>query len=129
MLALGQSLRSPRLDLGERQAFPGAKRYLDQPIVEAIALRIEIERGADELHGFARAMEWARHVGAISRLTSIDRQQIAQHRAAMGRLAAPACVERRVAMALQALLDVPIGLAVADVVEHRHDRLAPSGRR
>ena len=46
----------------------------------------------------------------------------------MHRLRPPARVERDVAAALQAALDVPVGLAVADVVDGRRRHSSPRKR-
>ena len=86
-------------------------------------MRIEPEGGAQHVHGAARPLERARHIGEVRRLTPVAREQIAQQFAALGGLLPAARVELGVATALQPRLDVEVGLAVTDVIEDRHGAL------
>ena len=52
-------------------------------------------------------------------MTSIAFEQIAQDIATVTGLRASARIERGVTMALQSAFDIPVGLAVADVIDNR----------
>jgi len=102
-----------------RAAFPGSESDLDQTFVDAIGIGRDTERRAYDLHGGTCATERARDEVEAARIRSVAREQFAQDLAAAARLRAALGVERDIAPALQPALDVPVGLAVADVIEER----------
>ena len=102
-----------------REAFPPAERDFREPRVLAVGAGVEPGRGAGQFHRLARAAKRARDEIELRRIDRVARQQVAQDLAAAARLFAPARVDRNVALALQAPFDVPVGFAVADVIEQR----------
>ena len=116
------------VQLGDCRALPVAEGDFGKPRIAGVSVGRKTERAAHELHGLGRALERARGVVEAGRIAALAREQIAQDAAAMNGLRAPARVERNVAAALQAALDVPIGFAVADVVDGRrsHFPLVPA---
>ena len=121
-------MRVPSLNLREGPALPFAVGNLHQPVVYLVSIRIETERGAGKLRGFASPLQRARHISIIVRLPLLAREQILEQAAAFLGLFAAAGVERGLVLPLQALRDVEIGLAVADEIEDGHDRVELSGR-
>src|SRR5262249_53933108 len=96
-----------------------AERDLDKPLVDRKVRRLEIERRAHDLHGRARASERARDKAELGRRLAVAGEQIAQYLAAARGLRPPFGIERHIVAALQPLLHIPIGEAVADVVDRR----------
>ena len=117
VLALGDAGGVAFVQLRDGEAFPGAEGDFGEPLVAPVALRRQAERGAHRFHGFAGALERARHVVERFWLALVAVEQIAQHLAAMRGLRAAARIERDVAAALQTAGDVPVGFAVTDVID------------
>src|SRR5277367_1977259 len=94
-------------------------------------MRRQTERRAQYLHGFASTLQRTRNIDKAVGATVVAREQIAQQFAGIFRLQSAARVEQRVPAALQPLLGIEIGLAVADVIEDRHARTVarPAGCR
>ena len=108
------ALRVARPDLRPGEPLPVAEGDLHQRRVEAIALRRQVHRRANDLHRLARALERRSDEGA-GRLEPVDLgpDAGAQRPPDRARLIAPARVERNVALALQPVLGVVGRLAVA----------------
>ncbi len=117
VLARLDTCRVARAHFRDGVALPGAEGNLGQFVEEPIAVRTETQAGARQLHGLTRAAERARDVVKAGRIDAVAREQIAQHLATMRCLCAAARVERDVLAALQARFDIPVGLAVAEIIE------------
>ncbi len=100
------------------QPFPFAECDFGEPRLDVVIGRLQAERRPHQFHGRARAHERARHVAQRPRHAAVALEQVAQDAAAADRLRAPFGVERHVVPALQALLHVPVGEAVADIIDN-----------
>ena len=103
------------------QSLPLAEGDLGQPVVGAIRGGREAERRAHQFHRLSRAHQRARHIVEVGGREAVALQQVAQDVAAADRLRAAFLVERDIVAALQPLLHVPVGEAVADVIEDGQD--------
>ena len=121
-LALRQDAGACFFDLRQRQTFPVAIGDFDQPIVDGVAEWLKPQRGADHFHGFARPLERTRHIIELFRPFAIAHKQRLEQSATFCGLPPPMRIEHCVTTALQASLNIEVGLAVSDVIEDRHTR-------
>ncbi len=115
--ALGDDILVAREHVLVGQAFPFAEGDLDQPLVDCVALGWQPQRRAHQVHGLAGAAERARDVAQFRGRPAVAFEQVAQDLAAGDGLQAALGVERHVVPALQPVLGIPVGEAVADVVD------------
>ena len=109
-LALGDEVCVLGPQLGGGEPFPVAECDLPQAVVEAIGGGVEAHREAGDLHRLTRPDERAR-----DEIVAGDAgNAVGDGLAVPPCLAAALVVERDVALALKAALDIPVGLAVAD---------------
>ncbi len=94
-----------------------------QAIVERVTAGRQLQFGAHQVHGMARTLQRACDEGEARGGLAVAHKQAGENTAGMRALPSPEFVERRVDAALQAAFDVPVGLAVADVIDGRHTLL------
>jgi 3-oxoacyl-[acyl-carrier protein] reductase len=99
----GSALRVALLDLVHGQALPVADVDLAQRLEGS---NVELQSGGHDRRGLARPSQRARVHGA----EALARENVCELR----RLGTPGLVERSVGVALEAMLSVPVGLAVPD---------------
>ncbi len=87
--------------------------------IDAIAAGLESQRSTDQFHGDAGARQRAGDVIEIAGRLLAQRQKLAQDFSAALRLRFAGRVQRRVGLTLQPAAGIPVGLAVADVIEDR----------
>ncbi|CDX55454.1 hypothetical protein MPL3365_200057 [Mesorhizobium plurifarium] len=113
------------LELGEGKTLPVAETYLHQTRIGAVGGRIESHSFAHELHRLARAPH--RAGDKVETVALAD--ELSQPSAVLHGLLAAKVVEVGVGLALQAVLGIPLGLAVArDVDERVHQVFRRSGQ-
>ena len=114
------------LHLLERKTLPGAIGDLAQAVIDGIIGGIKFQLAAQQFHGDAGAAKRARDIGQRRRIALLLLQQFAQQLAGGDRLLAAFVVEGNILGALKAPGSVPIGLAVADVIDRGHGQSACS---
>src|ERR1039457_3354434 len=119
VLALSDVLWVAHVQLRDGKALPFAEGDFREPRLAPETLRAKTERRARQFHGLAGARERARYIVEAGGIAIVTREQVAQDFTAMAALRAAARIERDVAAALQAAGNVPVGLAVADVIDGR----------
>ncbi len=118
--AARQLARVARLDLVERQPVPGAPGHLVEPVVGRVFGR-ETHRVTDDLRASPGAAQRAgHHVEAVA-----VADQPGERRADPPSLVLAARGERRIELALDAAVAVPLGLAVTDEVDQAVHRASP----
>src|SRR6516164_239436 len=128
---LGDDMLVPRHDFRIGQPLPLPERDFGKLRFDRVTGGLEPERCTHDLHRLARTHERARHVIETFRRPVVAAKQVLQDLGAVDCLRAAFRVERHVVPALQPLLHVPIGEAVAHVVDdgpwHEFSRLPGSG--
>src|ERR1700733_9113236 len=109
-----------RLQFCQRRSLPLAVTDLAQAIVDCVARKRKLQNTAHQVHGLAGAAkrtgdEWKRR-----NALAVAPEQVSEDMAGVNRLLAAECVERNVLYALEPPQRVPLGLAVANVVDDRH---------
>ena len=122
VLALGDAGGIALMQLRDGEALPFAEGDFRKPRLAPVILARKTERRTQQLHGLTGTLQRARNVIETGRIAMIAREQVAQDVAAMAALRAATSVKRYVAAALQAAGDVPVGLAVTDVIDGRPPR-------
>ncbi len=117
LFAHGQQVRGSGFQVGKGPPVPVAEGHFGEARIKAIAEGIKSERHAHQFHAGAGAVERARDIIEVRRRTAVARQEAAQDFAAALRLGTAGGTQRIVRLALQPLLGVPLGFAVADVIE------------
>src|ERR1700730_6598122 len=118
-LACRENIGVRRLHLRQRRAFPIAVSDLAQPIVDGGIAGRQFYGARHHFHLRTAAAERACDECQRRPPAPIAGEQIGQNAAGGGRLLAAEIVERNVLRALQAALRVPLGFAMADVVDRR----------
>jgi hypothetical protein len=111
------------VQLRNRKSFPVAEGDLRKLRLDCVAAGRQAERYPHQLHGGAGASERTGDKIEACGADGFAREQIAQDTAAMSGLLTPARVERYVVAALQPAFDVPVGLAMTDVIDDWRQRI------
>jgi hypothetical protein len=119
---LGNDVGVPQHHLRVGQPLPFAEGYLGQPRLDPVAGGRDAKRGSYDRHGLTCPRQRARHVVEVRGRASFAREQIAQNLPAANGLHAARLIERDIEVALQPAGDVPVGQAVADVIEEHGSR-------
>ncbi len=122
--ARGNDVLVPGHDLRIGQPFPFSKCDLGKLSFDGVTDGFEPERGAHDLHRFARSYERTRNIIEAFRSTTLAAEQVLQDGGAASGLRAARRVERHIMPALQPLCNVPVSKAVANIVDGG-PRLAP----
>src|SRR6185437_6135287 len=126
LLAGGYSLRIVRMKLRNCETFPIAEGNFHKSLVGPVAGRIKAKHGAQQLHCLRSAPKWTRYIIEIGSGKPLTGEQATQDMTAARRLRTSICIKGNIVAALQAARDVPVGLAVSNVV---NDRLRHRGVR
>jgi len=90
-----------------------------QTVVERVAAGRQFQLGAHEFHGDACTLQRTCDESEAGRLKALAGEQIGQNSSCMRGLRQAQLIERRFDAALQTAFDVPVGFAVAHVVNGR----------
>ena len=93
---------------------------LAQPVVDRVLIRRQFQTAAHQFHGRAGADQGAGDEVERGLAAAVAREQIGEDDAGLGGLPAAEIVERNILRALQPAQRVPLGFAVANVVDRRH---------
>src|SRR5690242_6772205 len=115
----GDPLRIARVQLQDRKAFPRPEGDFDEPLFDFISRCRQADFATRDFHRLTCAAKRAADKIEFIRTAAGTVEQAAENNAAVGGLRATAFVERNVISALQTARHVPVGLAVADVIEGR----------
>src|SRR5712691_10477017 len=95
---------------------------LAQPVIDGVIIRRQPQGAAHQLHRQPCAREWTCDECQGLLAARLAREQIGEDGAGVGRLLASQIVQRSILRALQPAFRVPLGFAMANVVDCRHIR-------